>query len=229
MPSTVNVSRAVRLALSESSTTTRSTVDAPPDRWRHRRPLGEVLAVGIRCVCQLRILTWGPCWVRLRRLLGTGARPDSSREVGVRICDAGQRCRHGFEVHWGWRAAGPLWQVGLMRSDGPSLTALYAARHRAIHQVLDGGAIFEDPVALALLGLEPSEIDPALRADQSSERMRRFIAARSRFAEDRGRAAVRFGLSQVVVLGPGLDSFAYRLTSDPSVTVFEVDHPATQV
>src|ERR1035437_3458210 len=63
MPSTVNVSRAVRLALSESSTTTESTVDVPPGtestvdvppgRWRHHRPLREVLAVGHRCVCQL--------------------------------------------------------------------------------------------------------------------------------------------------------------------------------
>jgi hypothetical protein len=121
-----------------------------------------------------------------------------------------------------------LWQVGLMRFDGPSLTAVSAARRRAIHQMLDGGAIFEDPVTLALLGLEPSEVDPALRTDQSSQRMRWFIAARIRFAEDRSRAAIRFGLSQVVVLGAGLDSFAYRLTSDPSVTVFKVDHPATQ-
>jgi methyltransferase (TIGR00027 family) len=115
-----------------------------------------------------------------------------------------------------------------MRFDGPSLTAPSAARHRAIHQVLDGGAIFEDPVALALLGLEPNEVDPALRADRSSQRMWWFIAARSRFAEDRARAAIRSGLSQVVVLGAGLDSFAYRLTSDLSVTVFEVDHLATQ-
>lgn len=98
-----------------------------------------------------------------------------------------------------------------MRFDGPSLTALSAARHRAIHQVLDGGAIFEDPVALALRGLESSEVDPALRADRSSQRMRWLIAARSRFAEDRARAAILSGLSQVVVLGAGLDSFAYRL------------------
>jgi methyltransferase (TIGR00027 family) len=112
-----------------------------------------------------------------------------------------------------------------MRFDGPSLTAVSAARRRAIHQMLDGGAIFEDPVTLALLGLELSEVDPALRTDQSSQRMRWFIAARIRFAEDRSRAAIRFGLSQVVVLGAGLDSFAYRLTSDPSVTVFKVDHP----
>ena len=136
--------------------------------------------------------------------------------LGSRCTGAGAEPGHG---------AG-LWQAGLMRFDGPSLTALSAARHRAIHRVLDGGALFEDPVALALLGLEPSEVDPALRADQSSQRMRWFIAARSRFAEDRARAATRSGLSQVVVLGAGLDSFAYRLTSDPSVTVFEVDHPA---
>ena len=54
-----------------------------------------------------------------------------------------------------------------------------------------------------------------------------FIAARSRFAEDALGLAVGRGVGQLVVLGAGLDTFAYR-NPHPALRVFEVDHPATQ-
>ena len=57
--------------------------------------------------------------------------------------------------------------------------------------------------------------------------MRLFIAARSRFAEDALRLAVGRGVGQLVILGAGLDTFAYR-NPHPTLRVFEVDHPATQ-
>lgn len=41
-------------------------------------------------------------------------------------------------------------------------------------------------------------------------------------------AAVRAGCRQLVVLGAGLDTRAFRLDSLANVDVFEVDHPATQ-
>ena len=53
------------------------------------------------------------------------------------------------------------------------------------------------------------------------------MAARSRFAEDELAAAVTRGVKQYVVLGAGLDTFAYR-NPFPDLKVFEVDHPATQ-
>ena len=58
--------------------------------------------------------------------------------------------------------------------------------------------------------------------------MRWFIAARSRYAEERVVAAVAAGARQVVVLGAGLDTFAYRWAPPPGGRAFEVDHPATQ-
>ncbi len=54
------------------------------------------------------------------------------------------------------------------------------------------------------------------------------MAARSRYAEDELACAVAHGVRQYVVLGAGLDTFAYR-NPHPGLRVFEVDHPATQV
>jgi methyltransferase (TIGR00027 family) len=53
------------------------------------------------------------------------------------------------------------------------------------------------------------------------------MAARSRYAEDELARAVAHGVGQYVVLGAGLDTFAYR-NPHPDLRVFEVDHPATQ-
>jgi methyltransferase (TIGR00027 family) len=109
-----------------------------------------------------------------------------------------------------------------METGQPSRTALSAARHRAAHQVLEGGEILADPLALRILGLPADEL-----ADAPRRGLRLFIAARSRFAEDALAAAVRRGVRQAVVLGAGLDTFAYR-NPHPSLRVIEVDHPATQ-
>jgi len=57
--------------------------------------------------------------------------------------------------------------------------------------------------------------------------MRLFIAARSRFIEERVRDAISRDLGQYVILGAGLDTFACR-NPFQSLKVFEVDHPATQ-
>lgn len=53
------------------------------------------------------------------------------------------------------------------------------------------------------------------------------MVARSRLAEDVLHDAVQAGVRQHVVLGAGLDTFAYR-NPYPHLRVFEVDHPATQ-
>lgn len=59
--------------------------------------------------------------------------------------------------------------------------------------------------------------------------MRLFIAARSRFSEDTLAACVTRGISQIVVLGAGLDTFSLRNPyTGLGVRVFEVDYPATQ-
>src|SRR6202007_690856 len=57
--------------------------------------------------------------------------------------------------------------------------------------------------------------------------MRSFMVARSRFAEDQLRTAYTAGVRQYVILGAGLDTFAYR-SRYAHLKTFEVDHPATQ-
>ena len=56
-----------------------------------------------------------------------------------------------------------------------------------------------------------------------------FLAARCRYIDDYLQACLEAGLDQVVILGAGLDSRAYRFEQlKEHVKVFEVDHPATQ-
>jgi methyltransferase (TIGR00027 family) len=117
--------------------------------------------------------------------------------------------------------------------DRPSATALRVAQRRAAHQVVDSPLVFEDPLALRILGEESAEAvrrQPDLRGQTRIGRaLRAFLAARSRFAEDALAAALERGVGQYVILGAGLDTSGFR---DPVVSrgirVFEVDHPATQ-
>ncbi|WP_436524115.1 class I SAM-dependent methyltransferase [Actinoplanes sp. HUAS TT8] len=110
-----------------------------------------------------------------------------------------------------------------MQTGQASKTAYAAARYRAAHQVLEHGSIFTDPLALRILGHEPEE----LLGDAPRRGMRLFIAARHRFAEDHLAAAVERGVRTAVVLGAGLDTFAYR-NPFPGLKVIEIDHPDTQ-
>ena len=68
-----------------------------------------------------------------------------------------------------------------------------------------------------------------LRLTPLSSYLRAFVAARSRCAEDELALGIRRGVRQYVILGAGLDTFAYR-NPHPQGTlhVLEVDHPATQ-
>lgn len=118
--------------------------------------------------------------------------------------------------------------------NGPSRTALATAYARAYHQIADRPRIFTDALAVPLLGVTAAELTElsSRPSDQVgrviSDRARRlFFAARARFAEDAVAAAVTAGTRQVVVLGAGLDTYAYR-NPRPDLRVFEVDHPATQ-
>jgi len=115
-----------------------------------------------------------------------------------------------------------------MQLGKPSRTALAAAFHRAAHQVLEQGRIFADPLALAILGADAQTITRQAEEKPSGRRMRLFIAVRTRFAEDALAVAVERGVRQLVVLGAGLDTYAYRNPFGDRLRIFEVDHPATQ-
>jgi methyltransferase (TIGR00027 family) len=117
-----------------------------------------------------------------------------------------------------------------MHDHIPSKTALRVAIRRAVHQLLDDPKILDDPLALRILGEETAS--ELRRAPEAFERpgthnLRAFVAVRSRFAEDRLGEAVRQGVHQFIVLGAGLDTFAYR-NRHAGLHVIEVDHPATQ-
>ncbi len=108
------------------------------------------------------------------------------------------------------------------------------ALRRAAHQVWDQPLVFDDPLALRILGLAGADPKTLAASDlraplrPSSAGLRAFLVARSRFAEDALHAAVqRGGATQYVLLGAGLDTFAYRNPYE-HLRVFEVDHPATQ-
>jgi methyltransferase (TIGR00027 family) len=115
-----------------------------------------------------------------------------------------------------------------MQPGQPSRTALGAAVHRAVHQVLERGRVFTDPLAVRILGPDAEAAIRNAENDLSARRLRLFIAVRSHFAEDALTAAVARGVRQLVVLGAGLDTYAYRSTFAESLRILEVDHPATQ-
>lgn len=116
-----------------------------------------------------------------------------------------------------------------MHNDRPSRTAYRVATRRALHQIVDRPPVLDDPIALKILGEETAAELRAAPGGKSlgSANMRAFMAARARFAEDELAGAVARGVRQCVVLGAGLDTFAYR-NPYPGLRVIEVDHPATQ-
>jgi methyltransferase (TIGR00027 family) len=107
-----------------------------------------------------------------------------------------------------------------------SRTALRVAQRRAVHQVLDQPCVLCDPIAVPLLGSHFA-IDAGREAHPVARAFRAYMAARSRFAEDQLTQAISSGAAQYVILGAGLDTFAYR-NRWPQLRVFEVDFPATQ-
>ncbi|HJY78206.1 MAG TPA: class I SAM-dependent methyltransferase [Burkholderiales bacterium] len=120
-----------------------------------------------------------------------------------------------------------------MRHGEASRSAQFTALLRAAHQVLDDDPrIHVDRVAV---GLTPETSVEEIRANEALFRrpinvMRRStFVLRARFAEDRLAEAATEGVSQYVILGAGLDTFAYRQPAyAQKLRVFEVDHPASQ-
>ena len=118
----------------------------------------------------------------------------------------------------------------LLSEGKPSRTAQATANLRAAHQLLDQPRIFDDPLALRIIGVQAEAAVRANLGRSPIATFRPFVAVRSRYAEDELARAVQRGVRQYVVLGAGLDTFAYRNPYPVSrLRVFEVDHPATQV
>ncbi len=116
-----------------------------------------------------------------------------------------------------------------MEQAKPSRTALHVALRRAAHQIYDTPVVFVDPIAVPMLCpiyAEELKRTPTRPDRPFSVALRAYLVARSCYAEDQLNRAVAEGVQQYVLLGAGLDTFAYR-NPFPGLRVFEVDHPAT--
>lgn len=124
-----------------------------------------------------------------------------------------------------------------MRKDKPSLTAEFVAFWRA---AADAGVTtvpgFSDPLAKELLSprgrwfLERT-LQRRLAKPQARARAAAHvdgIILRVAFLDARLKEALAAGVRQVVILGAGYDTRAWRLPQLADARVFEVDHPATQ-
>ncbi len=127
-----------------------------------------------------------------------------------------------------------------MRPGQPSSTAQWVAFARGLGPWHEP-ALSDDPLAATLLGGTlgallgvAAAVPPLTRAlvrfgDFATGGRTRFMCYRTRVLDDAVRAAAAEGIDQLVILGAGLDSRAWRLGSAVAgMTVFEVDHPDTQ-
>ena len=116
--------------------------------------------------------------------------------------------------------------------DGPSRTAYRVALSRAAHLLLDQPVVLADPLAPAIVGeqgVREIRAAPWRFRLPLARHLRAFLVARGCLAEQTLADVLRRGVRQYVVLGAGLDTFAYRNPySGQQLEVFEVDHPATQ-
>jgi methyltransferase (TIGR00027 family) len=71
-------------------------------------------------------------------------------------------------------------------------------------------------------------IDSGIYARIGGKGAMEFIVLRERYIDDYLKACLREGLDQVVILGAGFDTRAYRIPGIEKTHVFEVDHPNTQ-
>ncbi len=117
-----------------------------------------------------------------------------------------------------------------MRDGGePDNTAVRTALWRALHVLTDPAPhVFEDVIGLQLAAPEDGwqqrpDMSAFTRPFQAS------ILARARFVEDLAEARASAGITQFVILGAGLDTFAQRRPELASrMAVFEIDLPSPQ-
>lgn len=114
-----------------------------------------------------------------------------------------------------------------------SRTAIMTAVARALHRDEPPPWVFDDELAGRLAGDEGAAIRAELVASMPTDNLlsfTRWVCIRARYPEDLvERGATDGAVTQYIILGAGLDTFAYRRRDLSSrVRVFEVDHPASQ-
>jgi methyltransferase (TIGR00027 family) len=121
---------------------------------------------------------------------------------------------------------------------GPDLTAVGAAFGRAAHVLLDDPPhVLDDTLSIRLADDETLRAAQLLAPDgrlvatrdEPRARWRATFVARARLVEDLVEERLAAGVTQIVILGAGLDTFAERRTDlTPRLRIFEVDEPGTQ-
>ncbi|ASK64141.1 SAM-dependent methyltransferase [Virgibacillus phasianinus] len=115
-----------------------------------------------------------------------------------------------------------------MKENQISFTAMMTAYIRGIHSKYTNPKIFNDCLGYDLI---PEEQKNRIEQTMPKEALMHSTASitRSRYTEDCLMKAIENGVEQYVILGAGLDTFAYRYPDLlKSLHVFELDHPATQ-
>ncbi|MEU9288116.1 SAM-dependent methyltransferase [Streptomyces sp. NPDC048275] len=121
----------------------------------------------------------------------------------------------------------PMQQHDTQRSlDGVSETALWTVRMRA-QESARADALFDDTLAAEFLDAAGAAGAPP-GAGVLQKVLPDWLAVRTRFFDDHLLSVTRGGCEQVVLLGSGLDTRAYRLDWPTATQVFEVDLPAVQ-
>ena len=109
---------------------------------------------------------------------------------------------------------------------------MLTAAARALHREEPPPWVLDDPLALRLAGEEGAEIAARIRTELPPESLlafTRWCCVRARFVDDIVVDELPNGVDQYVILGAGLDTFAYRSVGlSGALRVFEVDHPDTQ-
>ncbi|GAB7028799.1 class I SAM-dependent methyltransferase [Streptomyces sp. NPDC021749] len=116
------------------------------------------------------------------------------------------------------------------QTEAPDNTAVRTALWRAMHvQVDQPPHVLEDEIGLQLAAPDAGwrhrpDMDP-----HTTRGFRAAMVARARFIEDLITEQADRGVTQYIVLGAGLDTFAQRRPEIASrIRVFEVDQPGTQ-
>ena len=125
-----------------------------------------------------------------------------------------------------------------MKNQEPSRSAGVIAAHRAIESSKDENQrICYDPFARDFLPPGYTVVGPHDIPEQQAlvffkalvPGFHEFFIARTRYIDDHLQECIDNGLEQLVILGAGYDSRAYRFDAlVDQIKVFEVDHPATQ-
>ena len=130
--------------------------------------------------------------------------------------------------------------TSIMERTGPgSKTAMGIAMDRALESMKpEGERICYDPYAIHFIN--PDMLDWAVRNPDKAKAIREererlvpgsqnSIIARVRYFDDFVKGSIDDGLGQLVILGAGYDTRAYRMVGLKKIRTFEVDHPVTQV